>query len=195
VTSAPDLSVDPEVWLIRHGQTEWSAAGRHTGLTDLPLTSAGERAAKGLADRLAVVGFDRVLASPLKRAHRTAELAGFPDAETTSDLHEWDYGEYEGLTRVQIFDSDPGWSIWTDGCPGGESPEQVVARVSRVIARCRDPGGRSLLFAHGHVLRTLAACWVEEPVAIGEHLPLDTAAVSILSSDRGSPTLKRWNAP
>jgi broad specificity phosphatase PhoE len=186
---------EPEVWLIRHGQTDWSRANRHTGLTDLPLTSAGEEAASGLAPRLAKVTFDLVLTSPLQRARRTAALAGFPDAEQTADLHEWDYGEYEGLTRVQIFDADPDWSIWSDGCPGGESPLDVTERVDRVIARCRAVGGRTALFAHGHVLRTLAGRWIEESVAIGEHLPLDTAAISILSVDRGSPTLARWNAP
>jgi broad specificity phosphatase PhoE len=189
-----ETSGDPEAWLVRHGQTEWSKAQRHTGLTDLELTDAGETDARELAPTLEKVSFDLVLTSPLKRARHTAALAGFPDAEPTVDLVEWDYGDYEGLTRVQIFDRDPDWSIWTDGCPGGELPPEVSTRVDRVIERCRAARGRTLLFAHGHVLRTLAARWIEQAVGVGEHLPLDTGSVSILSFDRGSPTLARWNA-
>jgi broad specificity phosphatase PhoE len=183
-----------EIWLIRHGQTEWSRSGRHTGGTDLPLTPYGEEAAKSLASVLQAQSFDQVLASPLQRARRTAELAGFDDSESVEDLREWDYGEYEGITSAQIHERNPGWSIWTDGCPGGESPADVLQRVSRVLDRCRAVGGRSLLFAHGHVLRTLAVCWIEQPASVGEHLPLDTARVSVLGVDRGSPTLARWNA-
>jgi broad specificity phosphatase PhoE len=183
-----------EVWLVRHGETEWSRSGRHTSRTDLPLTTAGEEAATRLANVLSGQTFALVLTSPRQRALRTAVLAGFPQAEPTDDLVEWDYGRYEGLTTVQIRKERPEWEIWTDGAPEGESPDQVQARVDRVIARCRSIEGRCLLFAHGHVLRTLAARWIEQSVALGEHLPLDTARVSVLSTDRGSPTLDRWNA-
>jgi probable phosphoglycerate mutase len=183
-----------EVWLIRHGETEWALNGRHTGTTDIPLTPNGEVIAAALADRLRGVTFDLVLSSPLQRARRTAELAGFPDAQIEPDLVEWNYGDYEGRTSADIHQERPGWSIWTDGGPDGETPEQISARVDRVIDRCRENGGRSLLFAHGHVLRTLAARWVEQPVTLGAHLPLGTGRVCVLADDRGIPTLDRWNA-
>jgi probable phosphoglycerate mutase len=158
------------------------------------LTANGEVIARGLADRLAGTTFDRVLSSPLKRARRTAELAGFADAEIEPDLVEWNYGDYEGRTSIDIHQERPDWSIWIDGGPGGESPDEISARVDRVIDRCRTAGGRSLLFAHGHVLRTLAARWIEEPVTVGSHLPLGTGRVCVLGNDRGIPTLDRWNA-
>lgn len=185
---------DPEVWLIRHGETEWSRSGRHTGTTDLPLTERGEADARKLGDMVAGMSFDLILTSPRQRARRTAELAGITDYEVTEDLVEWNYGEYEGRTRVDIHEERPDWSIWTDGAPGGESPEEIRDRVDRVVARCRDAGGRCLLFAHGHVLRTLSARWIEQPVTVGAYLPLDTAKVCVLSFDRGTPTLDRWNA-
>jgi broad specificity phosphatase PhoE len=184
----------PEVWLVRHGETEWSRSGRHTGRTDLPLTTEGEAAAGRLVEVLHAQTFALALSSPLQRAQRTAALAGFPDVELTDDLVEWDYGRYEGLTRDEIRSEHPGWEIWTHGGPEGESPEQVQARVDRVIERCRAVEGRCLLFAHGHVLRALAARWIEHPVTLGEYLRLDTSRVSVLSIDRGTPVLDRWNS-
>jgi broad specificity phosphatase PhoE len=185
---------EPEVWLIRHGETEWSLSGQHTGVTDLPMTEAGEAAAKALHDILAGTSFDLVLCSPRRRARRTAELAGFTDVQIEQDLAEWDYGDYEGRTRADIHKERPDWSIWTDGAPHGETPDQIGARVDRVIAKCRAAGGRVLLFSHGHLLRTLAARWIAQPVTVGAHLPLDTAKVCVLAYDRGLPTLDRWNA-
>lgn len=182
-----------ELWLIRHGETEWSKSGQHTGISDIALTRAGEQAARTLRPVLARTSFDHVLASPLQRARRTAELAGAKDVQIEEGLLEWDYGEYEGLTRVQVRETRPDWTVWTEGAPGGESPEQVSSRVDRVIGKFRAQGGRMLLFAHGHVLRSLAARWIEQPVKLGEHLPLDTAKVSVLGFDRGTPTLDRWN--
>ncbi len=184
----------PEVWLIRHGETEWSLSGQHTGDTDLPLTAAGEDKAKALAPLLADAAFDRVLSSPLQRAHRTADLAGLADVELYDDLVEWRYGDYEGVTTVDIRKTQPRWSVWTDGAPGGESPKDVSARVDRVIDGCRGKGGRTLLVAHGHVLRALAVRWIDQPVAMGIHLPLDTAKLCVLGYDRGVPTLERWNS-
>lgn len=185
---------EAEVWLVRHGETEWSRSGQHTGITDLPLTSAGEEAARLLEDRLADAAFDLVLSSPRQRARRTAELAGVIGFQIDDDLAEWDYGEYEGLTRAQVLEARPEWNVWTDGAPGGESPGQVSARVGRVIDRCRAAQGRVLLISHGHLLRALAARWVDQPIALAAHLPLDTAKVSVLGYDRGTPTLARWNS-
>ena len=184
---------ETEVWLIRHGETEWSKSGQHTGTSDLPLTAAGEEAARALRPFLARTSFDRVLSSPLQRARRTAELAGVDNVEIDDDLLEWDYGHYEGLTRVQVRERQPDWSIWSAGAPGGESPEEVTARVDRVIEKLRRSGGRILLFAHGHILRALAVRWIEQAVGLGVHLPLDTAKVSVLSYDRGTPSLGSWN--
>ena len=185
---------EPEVWLIRHGETEWSRSGRHTGVTDLPMTESGEESARSLRDLLADVSFDLVLCSPRRRARRTAELAGFTDVDIEDDLVEWDYGDYEGRTRVDIHEERAEWSVWNDGAPGGETPPQMSARVDRVIARCRAAEGRVLLFSHGHLLRSLAARWIAQPVSVGAHLPLDTAKVCVLGYDRGLPTLNRWNA-
>ena len=184
---------ETEVWLIRHGETEWSKSGQHTGTSDLPLTAAGEEAARALGPFLARTSFDRVLSSPLQRARRTAELAGVGNVEIDDDLLEWDYGHYEGLTRVQVRERQPDWSIWSAGAPGGESPAEVTARVDQVIEKLRRSGGRILLFAHGHILRALAVRWIEQAVGLGVHLPLDTAKVSVLSYDRGTPSLGRWN--
>ncbi len=188
---------DVEVWLVRHGETEWSRSGRHTGVTDLPLTPHGEDAARALAGVLGGTSFELVISSPLVRALRTVELAGVAKTakvEVTDDLVEWNYGDYEGRTTADIRDERPSWSLWTDGAPRGETPVQVSDRVDRVIDRCRAKGGRCLLVAHGHVLRTLAARWIDQPVAVGAHLPLDTAKVCVLGFDRGTPTLDRWNA-
>ncbi|RIQ14363.1 histidine phosphatase family protein [Jiangella rhizosphaerae] len=185
----------PEIWLVRHGQTEWSRDGKHTSSTDLPLTPDGERAARSLAPKLADAAFDLVLSSPRRRARVTAQLAGFAP-EIDDDLREWDYGEYEGITTPQIRETDPGWSLWTDGAPGGERPEDVEARVDRLIERLRSaPGERVLVFAHGHILRVVAARWTGWPVAAGGHLRLDTATVSVLGWERETPAIHRWNAP
>jgi broad specificity phosphatase PhoE len=190
-----DVLGETEVWLIRHGETEWSRQHMHTGSTDIPLTDTGEKKAAALRERLKGVSFDLVLTSPLQRARRTAELAGFPDAEPTPDLVEWDYGDYEGRTTVDIHEERPSWYLWTDGVPGGDSPADVIVRVARVIGRCRSVRGRCLLFAHGHILRSLASQWIEQPLELGAHLNLETARVSILADDRGTPTIERWNSP
>jgi probable phosphoglycerate mutase len=182
-----------EVWLVRHGETEWSRDGRHTGITDLPLTPRGEEQAGLLRDRLAGASVDRVVSSPLQRAQRTAELAGLHVDEIDADLHEWRYGDYEGVTTPQIRETVPGWTVWTHPCPGGESGAEVAARCDRVIARCRERGGRTLLVAHGHLLRVLAARWVDERYDFGRHLLLDTGTVCVLGDDRGSPVVVRWN--
>ena len=184
-----------EVWIIRHGETEWSKSGRHTGTTELQLTPKGERDALTLAPALAGVHFDLILCSPRQRARRTAELSGIRHVEIDDRVAEWDYGDYEGRTRIQIQEERPGWSVWADGCPGGESPDQVATRVDGVIERILAIEGRALLFAHGHILRALAARWLTQPVALGAHLELVTGRVSVLGHDRGTPTLELWNAP
>ncbi|WP_139978230.1 histidine phosphatase family protein [Nocardioides litoris] len=183
-----------ELWLVRHGPTEWSKAGRHTSVTDLPLLPEHEDDARALAPRLAGLDPVLVLSSPRQRARRTAELAGFAEPDVDDDLAEWAYGEYEGVTTVDIREDRPGWSIWTDGCPGGESPEEVGARLDRVVARARDAVGPVLAFAHGHSLRVLAARWLGLPAADGRHFVLDTATVSVLGDDRGEPAVLRWNS-
>jgi probable phosphoglycerate mutase len=185
-----------DVWLIRHGETEWSRGGRHTGLTDLSLTDAGRRVAGALAPVLARESFALVLTSPLKRARETCELAGLGDrAHVDSNLLEWNYGEYEGLTSAEIHEREPGWLLFTDGAPAGERPDDVGGRVDRVIARARAAPGNVVVFAHGHLLRVLAARWVGWPVAAGRHFLLDTGTVNILSAYRQAPAIKRWNAP
>jgi probable phosphoglycerate mutase len=184
------------VYVIRHGETEWSLNGRHTGTTDIPLTERGRTIAMRLKPLLNRKSFALVLTSPLRRARETCELAGFGDrAELSNDLMEWNYGEYEGLTSQQIQASRPGWLIFTDGCPGGESPEQVAARVDRVIARVRTVDGNVALFAHGHLLRTFAARWLGLSPVGGSDFLLSPATVSILSYYRGIPAVKQWNAP
>lgn len=184
-----------EVYLIRHGETEWSLNGRHTGTTDIPLTENGRRLAKVLAVALAKENFALVLTSPLRRARETCELAGFGTrAEIDRDLMEWNYGAYEGLTPKEIHTQAPGWMIFTDGCPGGESPAQVGARTDRLIARVRSVAGDVALFAHGHLFRTLAARWLGLPAVAGSHFLLDTATLNVLSYYRGIPAVKRWNA-
>ncbi|MBB4665248.1 histidine phosphatase family protein [Conexibacter arvalis] len=184
-----------ELWLVRHGETAWTVSRQHTGETDIPLTENGERDAAGLAPRLARERFALVLASPLARARRTAELAGFgPDrVELEPDLRELDYGDYEGLTTVQIRERRPGWDLWRDGCPGGESIADVAARAARVVARARAADGPVLLFAHGHLLRTLAAVALELDPNAGRHLVLDPGTISIIGHEHEWPALKRWN--
>jgi broad specificity phosphatase PhoE len=183
-----------ELWLVRHGPTEWSEAGRHTSITDLPLLPAGEVAAKALRDRLEGLEFGLVRTSPRIRARRTAELAGFPDAEVDDDLVEWAYGDYEGVTTAAIREKVPDWTVWTHPSPGGESAAEVGARLDRVVVRARGADGRSLVFAHGHSLRVLAARWLGLPVADGRLLRLDTATVSVLGYERETPVVLRWNA-
>jgi len=183
----------PELWLVRHGETEWSRDGRHTSTTDLPLTPVGEAAATALAPRLADVEFDLVLTSPRQRARRTAELAGRPDAVDDEDLVEWAYGDYEGITTPEIRESVPDWTVWTHPSPGGESAEEVSARLDRVVARARG-AQRTLVFAHGHSLRVLTARWIEQPAEEGRFFRLDTATVSVLGFERETPVLLKWNS-
>lgn len=184
----------PELWLVRHGPTEWSRSGRHTSTTDLPLLADGEQDAVEVGSRLAEVSFAQVLTSPRERARRTAELAGFGDAEIDEDLVEWGYGDYEGLTTPEIRETVPGWTLWTHPSPGGETAEQVTARLDRVVARARAVEGRTLAFAHGHSLRVLAARWLGLPAAGGRLLRLDTATLSVLGFERETAVVLRWNA-
>nr|WP_218849194.1 histidine phosphatase family protein [Nocardioides perillae] len=181
------------MWLVRHGQTEWSRDGRHTSVTDLPLLPEGEEVARSLAPRLDR-RFAQVLTSPRQRARRTAELAGHPGAEVDDDLVEWGYGDYEGVTTAEIRESVPGWSVWTHAVPGGEDATAVGARLDRVVARARAADGDTLVFAHGHSLRALAARWLGLPVSEGRLLRLDTATVSVLGHERDTPVVLRWNA-
>ncbi len=181
--------------LVRHGQTEWSRDGRHTSTTDLPLTEEGREQARGLVESLAGFAFDAVVSSPRRRARETARLAGFSDPRIDDDLVEWDYGDLEGLTTPQIRETQPGWSVWTHPSPGGETSEQIAARLDRFIAGVRRGGGTTLAVGHGHALRALAARWIGQPVALGQFLVLDTGTWSLLGDDRGTPALLRWNAP
>jgi probable phosphoglycerate mutase len=186
------------VVLVRHGQTKWSAAGRHTGRTDVPLDATGRRQAEQLGERLGGGRFALVLTSPLSRARDTCALAHLgATAATDPDLEEWDYGEYEGITTPQIRASRPGWDLWTDGCPGGEAPADVARRVDRVLARlaAADLDGPALLFAHGHVLRVLAARWLGLEASAGALLALDPATVSRLGWEHERPVVTVWNAP
>jgi broad specificity phosphatase PhoE len=184
-----------QIYLIRHGETEWSLSGQHTGTTDIPLTENGRKVARLLEPVLAKETFALVLTSPLERARQTCELAGLGErAEIDSDLMEWNYGQYEGLTPKQIHAHAPEWMLFNDGCPGGENPEQVGARVDRVIARVRAVEGHVALFAHGHIFRVFAARWLGLPATAGCHFLLDTATLNILSYSRGIPAVKRWNA-
>jgi broad specificity phosphatase PhoE len=189
--SGPNAS---EILLVRHGETEWSLSGQHTSHTDLPLTENGRRKAGPLRETLAGRPFALVLCSPLRRARETCELAGFGDrAEIDADLHEWDYGEYEGLTTPQIREMRPDWNLWTDGNPGGESPSEVAARADRAIERLRGADGDAIAFAHGHILRVLGARWVEMEVAAGSRLALSAGAVCELGYERDTPVLRLWN--
>ena len=185
-----------KIYLIRHGETEWSRAGKHTGVTDVVLTEQGRKIARLLQPVLAQEQFVLVLTSPLQRARETCELAGLGKvAVIEPDLMEWNYGEYEGLTTKQIQSAKPGWSVFHHGCPGGETPEQVAARADRVLAKVRATNGNVALFAHGHVLRVIAARWVNQPPSFGEHLLLGTATLSVLGYYYDTPALKTWNAP
>jgi probable phosphoglycerate mutase len=182
-----------ELWLVRHGETEWSRTGRHTSTTDLPLTAAGEAAARALHARLADTAFARVLTSPRERARRTAALAGFPDAVPDERLVEWDYGGYEGLTTPEIRESAPGWTVWSRPTPGGETVADVSARLDDAIADIRTVDGPILIFGHGHALRALTARWLGLPVEAGSRFILDTGTVSALGYEREEPAVRRWN--
>lgn len=182
-----------QLFLIRHGETEWSKSGKHTSVTDLPLTAEGERVAASLKARLAGATFELVLTSPRERARRTAELAGFPDAEVDEDLVEWDYGDYEGITTAEIRKTVPGWTVWSHPVPNGETPAQVAARLDRVNARIAAVPGDVLVFGHSHALRGLTARWLELDVTEGRHFVLNTATISTLGWERGSPAVHRWN--
>ena len=187
---------EQKIYLLRHGETEWSLNGKHTGKTDIPLTEKGRTAARLLQPILAKETFALVLTSPLSRARETCELAGLGKrANVDPDLIEWNYGEYEGLTTETIRLTRPGWSVFRDGCPGGESPDQVAARADRVLVKIRETEGNVALFAHGHILRVLAARWIYLSASYGEHFLLDTATVNVLGYYRESPAFKIWNAP
>ena len=184
-----------ELWVVRHGETEWSRSGRHTSTTEVPLTPDGEQAAAELAPELAGIGFDLVLTSPRERARRTAALAGFADAVVEEDLVEWDYGDFEGLTTPQIREQVPKWTVWTHRSPGGESEDAISTRLDRVVARVRDQGGRVLVFGHGHASRALAMRWLGLSVNGGRLLKLDPATISVLGYEHEAPAIGRWNAP
>lgn len=180
--------------LVRHGETEWSRSGQHTSRTDLPLIEEGRERAEALGPILARWDFALVLTSPLRRARETCELAGFGDrAEVCEDLREWDYGDYEGLTTPQIREERPDWSLWRDGCPDGEQPEQVGARADQALARLRAADGDALAFAHGHIFRVLAARWIELPPAGGARLALKAGAMSVLGYERETEVIQVWN--
>ena len=184
----------PELWLVRHAETEWSLTHRHTGRTDIPLTDAGRDAAQALRPRLAQHDFALVLVSPLTRAIDTARLAGVGDvAQVRDDLAEWDYGEYEGITTPAIRERRPAWYLWRDGVPGGESPDDIGARADRVLAEAMESPGDVAIFSHGHMLRVLAARWLEQPAAFGGRLYLPTGALSVLGFERDVRVIRRWN--
>ena len=184
------------VVLVRHGETEWSRDGRHTGKTDIPLTGDGRRQAIALSSQLRPWQFALVLTSPLQRARDTCMLAGYGEqAQVRTELQEWDYGRYEGLTSEQIAATNPDWSLWRDGGPGGETAADVGGRVDRIIADVRRVEGDVLIFAHGHVLRVLASRWLGEPPEGGRHYWLQTAALSVLGQEHRDHVIRRWNQP
>lgn len=184
-----------EAWVVRHGETEWSLSKRHTGRTDVPLTANGEREAAALAPRLAAHEFGRVFCSPLTRARETCALAGFGGrAEIRDELLEWDYGSYEGMTTAEIHGGpQPGWLLWTDGCPGGESPAAIAARLDPLVEELRGLECDSICFAHGHVLRALAARWIEQETVGGQRLALATGTISRLGIEHDYPVIREWN--
>jgi broad specificity phosphatase PhoE len=186
----------PAIYLARHGETAWSLTGQHTGVTDLPLTERGERNAVRLGERLAGLAFAKVLTSPLQRAARTCELAGFGAVtEVDPDLVEWNYGDYEGIRTVEIHAKRPDWDLFRDGCPNGESPEQIGARADRVVHRVRAIKGNVLIFSSGHFLRVLAARWLGLEAAAGKFFMLSTASLSALSYEHeiSHPAIHFWN--
>ena len=187
----------PIIYLARHGETAWSLSGQHTGITDLPLTERGERNARQLGERLKGLTFAKVFTSPLQRAARTCDLAGFgPMAEMDRDLLEWNYGEYEGRRTAEVLAERPDWQLFRDGCPGGESPQQAAARADRVVSRVRAVQGDVLLFSSGHFLRMLAARWLGLEPAAGRYFLLSTASLGMLAyehNNRSEPVIRLWN--
>jgi broad specificity phosphatase PhoE len=182
--------------LARHGETEWSIDGRHTGRTDLPLTDRGRQRARRLAPSLKDRAFRLVLTSPLRRAAETCELAGLgATAEVRDDLREWDYGDYEGITTAQIHERQPDWDLWRDGCPNGETAADVGARADRLLVEVRDAGGDTVAFGHGHMLRVLTARWLALPPEDGALFALDTGALCTLGYEHERPVIVRWNRP
>jgi broad specificity phosphatase PhoE len=190
-----ELTSDTQLWIVRHGETEWSVSGQHTGVTDIPLTPNGEKQAAALRSVLAGVDPVLVLSSPRRRALHTAELAGIHVDEITDDLAEWNYGDYEGLTSKTIHEQVPGWTVWTHGCPGGESTSDVRARADRVLTRVAThlAEGPVILFGHGHFSRALGARWIGMPIVGGANLLLGTAAPSLLGADHSAPAIVHWN--
>jgi broad specificity phosphatase PhoE len=186
------------LFLVRHGETEWSRSGQHTSITDLPLTENGRRLARALKGHLSTQDFQLILSSPRRRACETAELAGFIgsyEPQIDNDLAEWFYGDYEGKTSREIWEKVPGWTIWNGEVPGGETAEQVADRLDRLVARVRESGVKqAICFGHGHALRALTMRWLGFDLSLGVHFPLDTGTVSVLGEDRGEPALERWNA-
>jgi probable phosphoglycerate mutase len=180
------------LWLIRHGETEWSLSGAHTGSTDIPLTDAGRQQAVALGAYLVRHSFSQVLSSPLSRALDTARIAGY-QPQVDPDLCEWDYGAYEGCKTAEIRQERPGWSLWHDGVPAGESIDEVAARARRAIAKAKQSEGDVALFAHGHLLRILTSCWLELPPAEARLFALGTASISTLGYERETAVIIRWN--
>jgi probable phosphoglycerate mutase len=190
------MSALPTVYLARHGETEWSRSGQHTGRTDLPLLPSGEESARKLGPRLAAYTFDRVFSSPLTRARRTAELAGFTP-EIDPDLLEWNYGAFEGLKSAEITARRPGWNLFRDGAPDGESPQEVTARVDQLVAKLKGMTGNVLCFAHGHILRAIAMRWIDQPVTLATCFLLDTGRLCTLGFNHHrleEPAIKVWNS-
>jgi len=184
----------PEIWLIRHGETEWSESGQHTGRTDIPLTDHGREQARSLRPVLAAQPFDLVLCSPLTRARETCAEAGLgAQAQEEPRLREWDYGIYEGRTTKDIHVEEPDWSVWTSAITDGESIEEIQARAQSLIERLLATNGRIAVFSHAHFLRVLGACWMSDSAALGAHLLLDTASVSVLGFERDARALRQWN--
>ncbi|MFZ0663051.1 MAG: histidine phosphatase family protein [Acidobacteriaceae bacterium] len=192
--AATDSAMDLELWLIRHGETAWSLSGAHTSRTDIPLTDRGRERARKVEEYLHGKTFSMVLTSPLQRARDTCRIAGFGDvAQIDDDLVEWNYGAYEGRTSEEIQKEIPGWSVWSSPMIDGESINEVAERANRVIARAAANGGHVALFAHGHILRILAACWIQMPPVTGSRLALDTGAVSILGFEHETRVISMWN--
>lgn len=187
-----------EVWLIRHGETEWSRSGQHTGRTDIGLTGRGREQARALAKPLAAQHFDAVLSSPMSRAIDTCKLAGLGDrVKISADLHEWNYGVYEGRKTADIRQTESDWSVWHSAMPDGENLAQIESRARGVVdslLTMLGDGGRIAVFSHAHFLRVLAGCWIGDAAALGAHLYLDTASISILGFDRENRAIRRWNA-
>ncbi len=192
--SSPSGESQPELWLVRHGATEWSKALRYTSVTDLPLLPEGEAAAERVRARLAGQSFAKVLSSPRQRATRTAALAGYPEAVIDDRLVEWAYGDYEGLTSTQIREIEPGWTLWSRPVPHGETPEHLTDRLDALIRELRRLDGPTLIFGHGHSLRALAARWLGLDVSAGKHLVLGTATLSVLGWDKSTPAIEVWNS-